>query len=128
MQFGWRGEHVDFELCLIEELAVAVCVLNDTEWFFLIHFVFFDLLYLEFFIFMQDVLFELILILLQDLDVRHSVVEMGGNEFLEVTHVHELWVDAFKHFLVEVELQHVFVFFSVTDESWVKEFKWSCPG
>ena len=84
--------------------------------------------YLEFFIFMQDVLFELILILLQDLDVRHSVVEMGGNEFLEVTHVHELWVDAFKHFLVEVELQHVFVFFSVTDESWVKEFKWSCPG
>jgi len=54
----------------------------------------FNLLYFIFFMFVQHISLELRSILLQDLDVIHSVMEMSWNEFIEITQMHELWIDA----------------------------------
>ena len=91
-------------MVLGEELAVAVCVLHDAERLVLVHFVFFDLLNLIFLAFVQNVAFELVPVLLQNLDIVHAVVEVRRDEFVEVGKVHEFRVDAFDHLLVEVQL------------------------
>lgn len=78
------GEHVDFELDLIEELAVAIGVLHNAERLFMIHLMLFDLLNLVLFIFVQNVPTELLLVLLQHFDVVHPVVEVRRHEFVEV--------------------------------------------
>jgi len=54
----------------------------------------FNLLYFIFFMFVQHISLELRSILLQDLDVIHSVMEMSWNEFIEITQMHELWIYA----------------------------------
>lgn len=79
---------------MIEELAVAIGVLDQTEWLLIIHLMFFDLLYLVFFVLVEYVSSEMGLVVLEYLGAL-SVVEVGGHKLVEVLHVHELWVDLF---------------------------------
>lgn len=102
LQFMQRSQHEHLEFDLVEKLAISIGVLNNAKRLGVVHFVFLDLLDLEFLIFMQNKFFKLRYIVLQNLHVPHSFVEMRGDKFLEVVEVHEIWVDAFQHFLVEV--------------------------
>jgi hypothetical protein len=96
---------------LIEQLAVAVSVLDQTEGFFIVHFVLFDLLYFVLLVLVQYVPSEVGLVVLEYLSAL-SIVEVGRHELVEVLHVHELGIDLFKHLLVESLLQDVFVLFA----------------
>lgn len=87
---------------MVEELAVAVGILDNTEGFLFVHLVLLYLLYLVFLVFVQDVALELEFVLLHFLDVAHAVVEVGGHESFEVGHVHKFRLDCFHHFLIEV--------------------------
>ena len=102
LQFMQRSQHEHLEFDLVEKLAISIGILNNAKRLGVVHFVFLDLLDLEFFIFMQNKFFKLRYIVLQNFHVPHSFVEMRGDKFLEVVKVHEIWVDAFQHFLVEV--------------------------
>lgn len=107
-EFGGEGEGVDFELALVEELAVAVGVLDEAEGLLIVHLVLLDLLDLVLLVLMQHVPAEVRLVVLQDLRAL-SVVEVGRHKLVEVLHVHELGVDLLQHLLVESLLQDVLV-------------------
>jgi len=93
LQFLGCRQHIDLELYLVEQLAIAICILHKNEGLLMVHLMFLDLLNLVFLALVEDVTSELVLVLLQHLDVVHAVVEVGGHEFVEIGKVHELGVD-----------------------------------
>jgi len=85
---------------LIEELTVPIFVFDDAERLFVVHFMLLDLLYLEFFVFMEDVSFEVGFVFLKILG-RCSIMKVGWDKLIEVFYMHKLWVYLFKHAFIE---------------------------
>jgi hypothetical protein len=76
--FGGGSQRIELEFSLIEQLAVAIVILDQAEGLFLVHFMLFDLLNLVFFITMQHVSAELVLVVFEGGAVV-ARVEVGGH-------------------------------------------------
>ena len=82
------SEAEDFKLDLVEEGAVTVFVLDQTEGLFLVHFVFFQLLDLVLLVLVEDVAFELGPVGKQ-CPVVGAPSEVRWHELVEVLDMHE---------------------------------------
>ena len=102
MQLIGGEKGVDFELYLVEELAVAIVILDNAKGLLFVHLVLLNLLYFVLLIFVQYVALELKFVLLHLFNIAHAVVEVGRHEPLKVCHVHEFGLNRLHHFLVKV--------------------------
>ena len=107
---------------MIEELAVAIIVLDQAERFLIVHLMLFNLLNLVLLVLMKDIPLEVVLIFLEDVIVL-AIVKERRNKFVEVLHMHELGIDLLQHLLVEGFFQDIFILLAKANCSWVHRFQ-----